>query len=511
MKCPECSHEMTSSSQGWLCLACGHVEKVIDAGAITPPPVVDPALTPSSVPPVPSAPQPAPAVLPSGFINPNAPVGTTMPDTSRLQFDRRRRRTMLRFWLVIAVLIAGITIGGYLWVFEPKIALAGYLQRLVTAHTATFATSATVSASDGYKVTVTSDGKYDVRDIAKPKLDVNLKAQIGIKEGVLMPGSAASTGSLSGQLKVIDQSLYIKLSQFTFLTELIPVKLSDEWYKYELANDEATKKCTATTKSSGSLLGASMLTKIPVKNTAFKGVDTIKGAPLLHFTGTMDNAKLQAAVDEANKSLSADCKLDISADDYKNISVSYEVWRGWSSDRLRFSIVDSSAKTNADVTIDTSAYGKPITIDTPANAKDLSEIIQDAFSSMDDVPSEPVTTRTNVPADTATAQQKARDTKRKTDITALRLGLEAYYAENGKYPASLKSLTVRGEDGRAIIASLPVDPLNKSPYGYAYVPGAANQQYTLSACLENAADTSTSVYDPIAPCKTALYRVDSAN
>jgi Tfp pilus assembly protein PilE len=232
---------------------------------------------------------------------------------------------------------------------------------------------------------------------------------------------------------------------------------------------------------------------------------------MFHFTGTMDNSKLQAAIDAANKNLSADCKLDISADDYKTVSVTYELWRGWSADRLRFSVVDSSSKTNAEFTIDSSAYSKPVTIEAPKDAKDLTQALKDLFASGATDP-EPVSTRKNVPADTASAVQKSRDAQRKSDLTRIRNALELYFVDNNVYPSALKQLTVRTENNEPYLTQLPVDPTNKSPYLYTYTPAKASgttgiQTYTISSCLENAADTGVDVFDPVAPCKTAVYQL----
>ncbi|HEY6736913.1 MAG TPA: hypothetical protein VI322_04325 [Candidatus Saccharimonadia bacterium] len=518
---------MTSSSQGWLCLSCGHVEPTAGRQANAPakpapPAPAEPQSAPAGTPePVladtsgsgtavtPPAAAEAPAVLASGFIDPRTPVATSMATARRLTFDRRQRRRVLLFWLVMALLIGGITAAGYLWVFEPRVALAGYLQRLVTARTATFASSATVAATGGTKITVTSTGQVDVRDQNHPKLDATVKAELGLSAGVALPGSSPTSGAIATQIKVIDQTFYFKLMQFT-LSELIPVKLSDDWYMYKL--EAAAGTCAKATGSSGSFLGTSMLTKIPVTHASFKGVDTIKGTPMLHFVGTMDNSKLQAAIDKANKHLSAECKLTVSADDYKNVSVTYELWRGWSADRLRVSIADSTSKTTADITLDSSGYSRPVTITAPSDTKDFTKVLQDLFSA--DATGTPPTTRHNVPPDTATTAQKARDTQRKADIDQLNGALANYFNNHQAYPVTLKGLTVRTENVPAVLAKLPADPTNKAPYTYVYAPvpdkTGAYRSYTLTSCLENGADVGLHVVDPVAPCKTATYQLQSS-
>ena len=110
------------------------------------------------------------------------------------------------------------------------------------------------------------------------------------------------------------------------------------------------------------------------------------------------------------------------------------------------------------------------------------------------------------------APKKARDTKRKTDITTLRKGLEEYFVNNNVYPDStgtgLSALTT----GTApIVKTLPTDPKNASPYTYVYTSANSNSTYTLDACLENDADTGANVIAPVSPCTTKTFEVVNGN
>jgi general secretion pathway protein G len=115
------------------------------------------------------------------------------------------------------------------------------------------------------------------------------------------------------------------------------------------------------------------------------------------------------------------------------------------------------------------------------------------------------------------APKKARDTKRKTDITTLRKGLEEYFVNNNVYPASsgtvgtggvLSELTV---GSAPIVKTLPTDPKNTSPYVYVYTPANSNSTYTLDACLENDQDNASNVIAPVAPCTTKTFEVTNGN
>ena len=102
-------------------------------------------------------------------------------------------------------------------------------------------------------------------------------------------------------------------------------------------------------------------------------------------------------------------------------------------------------------------------------------------------------------------QQKARDTERKTDIKALQGHLEAYWADNAKYPTltDVNDATFRSNNFKGLDAAAYADPKNpgsqqlcgtatSSCYGYAVTPAGCDNgaggdctNYTLTADLES--------------------------
>ena len=99
-------------------------------------------------------------------------------------------------------------------------------------------------------------------------------------------------------------------------------------------------------------------------------------------------------------------------------------------------------------------------------------------------------------------QKKARDTKRKTDIGAIQTHLEAYYAENGKYPTAtgVTTANLKGLKSESLKAPNGTDPISadaasKTHYNYTVTPANCDNtatdctNFTISAVLE--ADDST--------------------
>ena len=102
-------------------------------------------------------------------------------------------------------------------------------------------------------------------------------------------------------------------------------------------------------------------------------------------------------------------------------------------------------------------------------------------------------------------QKKARDTERKTDVNALHGQVEAYQAQNGKYPslANMNDATFRTNNLKGLDNAALADPTNAGSQAvcgsvqagcYAYVVAPANCDngtngdctgYTLTATLES--------------------------
>lgn len=112
-------------------------------------------------------------------------------------------------------------------------------------------------------------------------------------------------------------------------------------------------------------------------------------------------------------------------------------------------------------------------------------------------------------------QQKARDTERKTDIKALQGHLEAYWADNAKYPTltevnDTSAGGFRATNFKGLDAAAFADPKNagsqqlcgaatSSCYGYSVTPAGCDDSttdctnYTLTADLESGTNQTFSV------------------
>ena len=87
--------------------------------------------------------------------------------------------------------------------------------------------------------------------------------------------------------------------------------------------------------------------------------------------------------------------------------------------------------------------------------------------------------------------QRARDTRRKSDIAQIQQSLELYRSDKGYYPPNPIGCGGALSDGSIIyLQKIPCDPKSPGTTPYTYTPQAvaAPQTYTISGCLENTAD-----------------------
>lgn len=89
-------------------------------------------------------------------------------------------------------------------------------------------------------------------------------------------------------------------------------------------------------------------------------------------------------------------------------------------------------------------------------------------------------------------QQKARDTERTTDVKALHGQVEAYYAQNGKYPtlANLNDSTWRSTNMKGLDAEALKDPKGSAQTLVA-APAANAYAYAVTASDGSACDNTT--------------------
>lgn len=278
---------------------------------------------------------------------------------------------VLAIVLAIVLLGGGALAAGYLYLVAPSTALARYLNQTTSAKTASFSAdivSHGSSSADDFSLKL--QGKTDVKDQSKPKLDLSLTGQL----------ASAGSKRLDAHIITADKVLYFKIITLTLIDAPLPQGFSENWYKYQTANDANNNLECFTGSKSGSVWSSAGLADIPVKNTAFLGLADLSGSAASHYRGVVDMSRLKAAVDKLNAKSPAQCKLDVSGDDIKNVTLSYEIWDGLSADRLKLTVIDNSSKTNVTLTLDTNHYNEAVNITPPSDAKDAAELINDLFS-----------------------------------------------------------------------------------------------------------------------------------
>lgn len=402
----------------------------------------EPALAPSPTPapnsssetaepPEPDKPHEDEKVTPEKLVAETAP-GTSAPSTLPLN-GKPPLQPVTHPRPLRAGLVAGVTLSllvvvlaaaaGYLFFYQPQKALAAYLARLGTAKTATY-TATTAGQGGGYRYALKLTAKSDLNNSAKPKLSLNAT-------GVLNPVNAGSDQSdnFSGSLLVVDGKAYIKAKNAP--AKLLPEAASDDWYNFAPATSDFSR-CLSSGKSLSTVFSNAGSAIVPIKNASFAGFDIINGAKSLHFRGDLGAAKLQSYMDALAKGLPSGCKPNV-----KGMSVKYELWQGWSSDRFKL-IITNADKTTTELLLDSSSYGQPVGVQAPAAAKDP------GAASPSPSPSAPPSA-TPTPSPAASSDAGARDARRKTDLAAYVAAFRST-ASGGYYKTNPPAVSVNAKD-----------------------------------------------------------------
>ena len=92
--------------------------------------------------------------------------------------------------------------------------------------------------------------------------------------------------------------------------------------------------------------------------------------------------------------------------------------------------------------------------------------------------------------------QRARDGKRKADLSQVQAALELYRSDNGAYPAgSYADMTSVLVNADYLASPAPVDPKNEDTFVYTYSAGTTTT-YELCAELETGDDSEYCVENP---------------
>jgi prepilin-type N-terminal cleavage/methylation domain-containing protein len=120
---------------------------------------------------------------------------------------------------------------------------------------------------------------------------------------------------------------------------------------------------------------------------------------------------------------------------------------------------------------------------------------------------------TLVSANLNAARSRARDAERKSDTKSIQTGLRLYYNDNGSYPPSNYFDSLWGAEWKVgttmYMNAVPKDPVSSQTYLYEL--GTDTDNYTFSACLENASDAqgilATGAYAAWCPGTKWIFQV----
>jgi hypothetical protein len=460
MTCSQCQHAMIASAHGWMCLECGHLEGSKSAAK---PKASKPVVVAQDTPAADKPPQ-APAITTGNVMDHTAAAANVHDRPAAPASKKRVRKLAVIAAIGLLVLSAGGALAYQTIVLGPQQALPRYLGKVSGASSAQFKSTLAFSSDQAgwrdYKTNLNLSGSYDLKDKANPKMAVQLNGGIG-------------PGQLKGEVVTADQSLFFKIESLGLL-EGMGLKTDKDWYRLGLNDVNSTGKCGDALADNPGI--KKLIENLPLKNPRLINLfDKVDGKTAAHYAGSIDMDQLPGVVAEANKTLSADCQLDLTAKDVAGVTFDYDLWSGNNFDRLIVVMKLDRYQATVNLAFDSFDYNRPANIKVPANARDLSEVLK-AYNNA--------------------AEEKTRDSQRRQDIDAVAAALESYKAAKKGYPpGSYANLSVLVP---AQMAALPQDPSTGS--GYSYTPSGCSTRtklctgYELAANLEDSTSSGYPVY-----------------
>ncbi len=483
MECPRCHQSMTKSAAGWLCLNCGHVviggmhsAQKARAGRRPEPKASISAAHPKVA---------VAAAVPLAEPVKDQTAAPLVREETLAPLPKLRKNRAAKMLFLLSFLMAagsGLFIAK-MFFYDPAFALAAYMDKLSARPAASIKVSGKLTSGHdlagalGGETKFNAEGAYDLTEGGKPKADLRFKLD-------------APKNGAEGRVVSLPSDFYFRFDNAA-LPKLMGMKPLSGWNRVPWEDAAALDPCRRTGKQFSFEYAAQALKDgFPVKNSKRVGLyRTINGHETEHFTGQIDSAGLQRVIKNANQALPKECRLPQDEKLLSGTVVDYELWNGDDFDRLYLKFRNEAAKTQGEVTIDTSGYGKELKVSKPDNSKPAGSVGIDEGQRVQPAPSPAPTPKPVSPAPAAAADPAvARDSQRKANLRDMRTALEGYAGKNGRYPTSdysgLKALL------GPYIKNPPNDPLAGKTYRY--VPskcsGGGCSAYRLEAALERAND-----------------------
>ena len=235
---------------------------------------------------------------------------------------------------------------------------------------------------------------------------------------------------------------------------------SGDWYSNKIDSSLYKYYCETKpdTKYPSPLIWYQAIRQIKNQPSALIAYDQkVDGHVTTHLRGSFAGKDISSAWNNINSSLPTGCEWNNLLGDISDIKVNYDLFTSKNYDEIQLHFNNPQLGVSGELVATLDQYDVASTVTAPSGAISLSNIFA------------------------VRAAIQARDYQRRTDIDALKVAVDKYYAANkNTLPSSLSKLTSK------YIAAVPKDP-NGSAYKYT----VTKKTYTLSATLEDSGQLYT--------------------
>lgn len=369
------------------------------------------------------------------------------------------------------------------------------------------------------------EGSIDVKDSSSSaKIKFSGAVDQTAKTSQVKVDATLSGVSASVEARYIDKNLYFKLGDLSNLAKLagsyspeigtaaktISDSLSNQWLEVDSTLlDQLGGSCVLDANSQFTdtdiKLLESQYSKHQFSTIKSSGTDTVNGQKATKYELSLDDDKMAAYLKDLGglsmiKALKA-CDTGLNADSSTFSSLAdhdqtpLTVWVDGSKHIVKLGVNSTAkdAKSGVSGTGSVTLKYDKVSVSKPSGAKPAMDVLNDLQSSLETLILDSGSLFSGAPiapgSDTVNdgVQQKARNTKRQTDIRSLQTQLEAFYAENGYYPslADMNSESWLKTNMKSLDPNAKVDPSNANQTTGVLLAAPAAKSYSYAVTDTN--------------------------
>lgn len=285
--------------------------------------------------------------------------------------SRAFRKKLLGLIVIILLLLAGGA-WAYAYLYQPRQAVAAYLERFAELQQGRFETAFDIK-DDSANVDGRLSGVFDNRDQQNPRLQA---------EADINAGTGGVNLNIDSELRLVDQTLYLQPGD-SFFWQLLLGGVEPSWYRLDLDDSQGLidESCSEADIAAAQKYFEEEVTRVLQINNPSRGNllgEDYEGRRVQRYSGEISDRNLVTMRQDLAERLSPECSRDDTAPEasLENMSIVYTLRTAEQFDRMELVIRDGM-QTVGTINLTTEDYDQPVEVTAPAAARPIEELFGD--------------------------------------------------------------------------------------------------------------------------------------